>query len=208
MPVSVLAPTGARRKAALSFAQELLDWVYADFPDPRESRLEFWLLFTGLTRRQARTGGREAFDRMEEHSRSWDWPKIQLWMREAVEAQLGNLGKDVGPALPLAPRRLMTVLPDKGRPFVVWYPTLSADINPEATTAFLLDEVFTEISGSSVDAFGRCESCKRYLIRQRHGRQRYCSNRCSVRARRARDKEPARSRRIRRGRGAAKRKKR
>ena len=208
MPVSALAPTGARRKAALSFAQDLLDWIYTELLDPDECRLKFWLLFTGLTPRQARTRGKEAFDRMQDHSRRWDWKAMQRWLRETTEAQLGNVDKDRGPAFRLAPRRLVTIAPDKGRNYVEWRPTLSADFTAEETAAFLLDQVLTEISGASVEAFGRCKSCKRYLIRQRRARQQYCSDRCRVRDRRGRQKQAAKPRPTQRRRGTAKRSKR
>jgi hypothetical protein len=182
MPIARSFAPAARRPHILRQAQEFLTWLYTKWADTQELRLQFWLWYLGITKRQAKRQVAPQMEQILSDSADWNWPQLQQWLRETIEEQFQHLAAAQGYALPVSPRALVVTKGSCGVESLRWVPMWPHPLDAQRFGIYALDELLTDLHGVTGDVVGRCRVCQHYFIRRRAGRGDFCSPACRYKA--------------------------
>ena len=176
------------QRARVSYIREFLDWAYATMRSPEWIEVTFWDFFLVAAPDEMR----KAFKRKRGPDRrataKWNWPAMQGLARAAFECCAK--GRDVNALLDLSSvsRVLSEWTGPDGKRYLHYGTPANVALNEEAILCAALDEVLCDLRGLAVEALGKCEQCRRYFVRLRAARRRFCSPRCTWQAFQARQR--------------------
>lgn len=177
-----LLRTPLSERHRLRYTRDFLELIYAKGRRAPWIQQGFWEYFTGVFHNQATSAAAKQWAQIMGATALWNWPMIQLQLREEFELMLAPHMKGDEIQVIGAARSISRWQGPDGVRYLHYGPTLPKGLKPEDVVTLALDQVLSDLSGLAEDALGRCEKCGHYFLRLRGTKKRFCSVSCQWKA--------------------------
>jgi hypothetical protein len=184
-----LFKTPLSQRARVHYIREFLDWAYTTGRTSEWIEAAFWDCFL----RAAPDEMREMFRAKRKSTRrataEWNWLAMPAIARDGFESFVEDREPKLGLSPANVPRALNAWTGPDGKRYLHYGPQALVALNETDILRAALDEALCDLRGLAAEALGRCEQCRRYFVRMRAARKRFCSARCTWQALQARRKK-------------------
>jgi len=174
--------TPQAQQARLRHTRDFLDLIYASGRSAVWLQGAFWDWLLKVIPQSQIEFLRKARSQNVQLFPDWDWSDIQNRLKGGFEDELSTVDQMYTKAPERPGQRLNTWTGPDAKRYLHYGPAEWDSLDEGGVVGLALGQVFTDLHGLAVEVLGRCEVCRRYFIRLRGTRKKYCSSRCTWRA--------------------------